>query len=59
MSIRNELYAKILTVIGGGSNDTESQRNETLSKCVIAAGGSVRNSNNRNMLLEDYLLAIS
>lgn len=35
-----------------------SIRNEILVDIVIAVGGSVRNPSNRNMLLEDWLLAI-
>jgi len=35
-----------------------SIRNELLVQIVIASGGTVRNPHNRNMLLEDWLLAV-
>lgn len=33
-------------------------RNELLTAIVLALGGAVRNENNRNMLLEDWLDAV-
>lgn len=35
-----------------------SMRNEILDDIVIASGGVVRNATNRNMLLEDWLIAL-
>ena len=32
--------------------------NELLAQIVIAAGGTVTNPNNRNQLLQDWLLAL-
>jgi hypothetical protein len=32
--------------------------NEILAQIVIAAGGTVTNPNNRNQLLQDWLLAL-
>ena len=32
--------------------------NELLAQIVIAAGGTVTNPNNRNQLLQDWLLAV-
>jgi hypothetical protein len=32
--------------------------NELLAQIVVAAGGTVTNPNNRNQLLQDWLLAV-
>ena len=33
-------------------------RNDLILGIVVALGGTVRDSNNRNMLLEDWLIAL-
>ena len=51
MSVRNELLRQISVAYGGAG--LSSDRNYLLNEIAASVGATVRNPNNRNMLLED------